>query len=201
MAVVALLGVSGGACGYQPLYAPDASSGAGGAGGAGAAPKLHVVLARSVVSDAVASDEVVSGAREELAREGALAAGEGYPRLEIEVLRVDEASDAIGAARSAAGGALAPRARGTEVGIVARAWVVFAAGAEPLRDTGDVRALDLAGADDPAGAAASPVSGDRRDFFRHEDVLRAAARRVGIRLAQRVLGHPVALDEAMGRER
>ena len=49
------------ACGYRAVY--------GGEGG----ERLHVVLARSVVVDAIAAGEVVSGVREELARAGALA--------------------------------------------------------------------------------------------------------------------------------
>ena len=62
------------ACGYHAVYS-------------GEQEHLRVVLRRSLVPDAVASDEVVSGLRETLAREGALAAGEGYPRVEVEVLR------------------------------------------------------------------------------------------------------------------
>ncbi|MEO6572310.1 MAG: hypothetical protein ABIP89_00630, partial [Polyangiaceae bacterium] len=73
------------ACGYRPLY-----SGA-------EAPRLHVTLARSVIADAIASDEVVSGVRATLAREGALAAGSGYPRVEVEVLRADERSEGVAA--------------------------------------------------------------------------------------------------------
>jgi hypothetical protein len=187
------------ACGYRPLYGGGA---AGGASGDGA--RLHVVLVRSIVPDAIASDEVVSGVREELARDGALAAGDGYPRVEIEVLRLDESSDGIAAARPVAGGPLVPHARGTEVGVVARAWVVTAAGGEPQRDTGDVRALDLVGTDDVGGSASGgslSAPAERRDAFRHADAVRATAHRDGDRLAQRVLGHPVAPDEAMGRER
>src|SRR5205085_8553735 len=160
---------------------------------------LHVVLVRSVVPHAVASDEVVSGVREELAREGALAAGDGYPRVEIEVLRVDETSDAIAAAHPVAGGRAVPAARATEVGVVARAWIVETRGADPVRDTGDVRALDLVGLadiggtagttgtivgasslDGPSGATAPGASA--RDAIRHESAARAAARRVGERL-------------------
>ncbi len=48
------------ACGYHAVY------------GAGAPPKLHVVLARTMIADVVASDEVVAGLREELARAGAV---------------------------------------------------------------------------------------------------------------------------------
>src|SRR5687767_11954285 len=69
------------ACGYRAVY--------GGAGGA----RLHVALVRSLVPDAVASDEVVAGVRERLAREGMLADGDGYPRIEVEVLRADEIAE------------------------------------------------------------------------------------------------------------
>src|SRR5215831_5383803 len=112
------------ACGYRSLY-----SGQGGA-------HLHVVLVRSAVVDAVAADEVVTGLREALARDGSLEPGDGYPRVEVEVLRADEASEGIAAPT----GAAAPAARGVEVGLVARAWIVAAAGAQAERDTGDVRA-------------------------------------------------------------
>ncbi len=75
-------------------------------------------LVRTLVPDVVASDEVAAGVREELARSGALEGGEGYPRVEIEVLRADEASDGL-----AASGGPAPRpvARSLDVGISARA--------------------------------------------------------------------------------
>jgi hypothetical protein len=176
-------------CGYHAVR-----GGANGGNGQG----LHVVLARSLVADAVASDEVVSGAREELAREGVLVPGDGYPRVEIEVLRADESSDAVASPSSAIGSGAggAPRARATEVGFVARAWLVRSAGAAPERDTGDVRAIDLA-ASDVSAALADP----RADLFHHEDALRAVARRLGGRLASRLLGHPAASDEAPGRER
>lgn len=168
------------ACGYHTFDARDG----------GDAARLHVVLVRSVVPHAAASDEVVSGVRDELAREGLLAAGEGYPRVEVEVLRVDESSE--GVAASSSGAALAPQARATETGVVARAWVVSSEGGEPARDTGDIRALDVASSDSASAA---------RDAIVHEDTVRAVARRVGARLAKRILGLPVASDESMGRER
>jgi hypothetical protein len=160
--------------------------------------RLHVVLARSIVADAMASDEVVSGAREELAREGVLAAGDGYPRVEIEVLRADESSEAVADPSSVVGSGAggAPRARATEVGFVARAWLVRSPGAAPERDTGDVRAMDLVGAD-----VSSTRPDPRADLFHHTDALRAVARRLGTRLASRVLGHPTSSDESIGRER
>ena len=165
-------------CGYRAVY------------GNGEAERLHVTLSRSLLPYAVASDEVVSGAREELAREGALASGDGYPRIEIEVLRADESSEGIDAVSGQ------PRARATEVGLVARAWLVRERDAPRERDTGDVRAMDLLGVDLRAGELDS-----RRDAFLHDAALRSLARRVGKRLAARILGNPVAVDEGIGRER
>jgi hypothetical protein len=174
---VALVALACAACGYRAVY--------GGEGG----ERLHVALARSVVADAIAAGEVVSGVREELARSGALAGGEGYPRVEVEVTRIDEASDAI-AAGAGAGGRV-PVARATEVGVVARAWLVRSAGGAEERDTGDVRALVDQGVtraqDEPAGAAAGP---EATDALRHDDAVRAAARQAGVRLARRILGRP-----------
>jgi len=173
------------ACGYHALRGGEAG------------PRLHVRLARSAVADATASEEVLVGLREELAREGALAPGEGYPRVEVEVLRADETSEGIAAPSAAlpAGPGGAPRARATEVGVVARAWVMVSEDAEPTRDTGDVRAMDAV-AISGTGALPDP----RTDELHHEDALRAAARRLGGRLAARVLGHPAPSDEAPGRE-
>jgi hypothetical protein len=144
---------------------------------------LAVILATSNVPDAVASDEVVAGVRDELARSGALASGEAYPRCEIEVLRADETSEGIGATPNG-GGVLLPDARATRVGIVARAWIVRSQDGPRERDTGDVRALELVGA---AGDA-------RTATFRHVDALRAAGRRVGRRMGTRILGLPTASD-------
>ena len=165
-------------CGYHALYGgPDGE-------------RLHVALAKNLVADAVAADEVVSGVRDQLAREGALAAGQGYPRIEIEVLRADESSEGV----AAVGGA--PVARGTEVGLVARAWLVRAKDAPPEHDTGDVHAMDVVTIDTREGQI-----DPRADALHHQDALRAVARRVGRRLALRVLGHPIAADEGIGRER
>jgi hypothetical protein len=168
--VLALLACAAG-CGYRPLHEVNA----------GEASRFHIALVRADVADPTAADEVASGAREELAKEGALAAGEGYPRVEIEVLRADETSDAV----AAAAGAAKPAARATEVGLVARAWIVADAGGPKLRDTGDVHAEDLVGAEADA----------RVDALRHADALRAVARRMGARLARKVLGEPVVQEE------
>lgn len=172
-ALAALAAVLSASCGYAPVHA-------------GVHQKLHVALVESKVPDAAATDEVLVGAREELARMGALAPGDGYPRLEIEVLRADEASEGIDSAPNQ-DGRLVPQSRATRVGIVARGWVMrAAAGAgERERDTGDVRAFETVGAAQDARAAA----------FRQSDALRVAGRRAGKRLAARVLGLPAASDE------
>ncbi len=108
-------------CGYHAVYGGPSSV------------RLHVKLVRTLVPDAVASDEVTAGLREELARAGVLESGEGYPRVEIEVLRADETSEGIAA------GSNAPVSRATDVGLAARAWIVRAPGAPPESDTGDLR--------------------------------------------------------------
>jgi hypothetical protein len=149
---------------------------------------LHVKLTRTLVPDAVAADEVATGMREELAREGALDGGDGWPRAEVEVLRADEASEGI-AARSGA-----PQARAAEVSIVGRAWIALAPGASPERDTGDMRAATVVAVDESAGAFDLRASG-----FHHADALRSAARRLGQKLARRLLGHPVASEDTMDR--
>lgn len=159
-------------CGYQPVH------------GGASREHLHVVLSESKVPDAVASDEVLAGVREELARGGALAAGAGYPRCEVEVLRADESSEGVSATPEA-DGRLAPQSRATRVGLVARAWVLRTPGGERERDTGDVRAFEI--------VAVAPDA--RSSTFRHSDALRAAGRRVGKRLAARILGIPAPTDE------
>jgi hypothetical protein len=183
VAAVLVLSLSSLSCGYHAVYGGDAE-------------RFHVVLASSLVADAVASGEVVSGMREALAKEGALAGGDGYPRIQIEVLRADESSEGIAAPSEAGVGSGAnygPRARGTEVGLVARAYLVRAPGASEERDTGETRAMDLVASDVTQG-----TPDPRADLLHHEDALRLVARRLGERLALRILGVPAPNDEGMG---
>ena len=154
-------------CHYRAEYA----SGAQGA-------RLHVVLVRTLVPDAVAADEVAAGVRDELARDEALAPGDGYPRVEIEVLGVEEHSEG-----TTAGAGGTPVARATDAGLVARAWIVRAPDARPENDTGDLRA-DASFAVDEANGAPDP----RAAGFHYADTLRAVARRLGRYLAHRVRG-------------
>lgn len=155
-------------CGYHPLYG-------------GAPPRgLHVHLARAAVANAVVAAEVERGAREVLAREGALLSGEGYPRLEIEVLRIDETSEGVAATPF-----ITPQARGTRLGVLGRAYVEAREGEAAEADTGDMRASDL---------VTSPLGDPKAELFGREDTLRAVGRRLGQKLAARALGHPAASE-------
>jgi hypothetical protein len=160
-------------CGYRTVYASDA-------------PRLHVKVARTLVPDAVASDEVASGAREELARAGMLEAGDGWPCVEVEVLRADETSEGV-----AAGGS-GPVSRATGVALVARAWIATERDAPPQSDTGDVRAEETIAVD---GSVQTGAPDPRASVFHRADALRAAARRLGRQLARRLMGLPAAGDD------
>jgi len=156
------------ACGYQPLYATPGGE------------AYHVHLSKNLTASALVADEVLRGAREELAKEGALASGDGYPRLEIEVLRADETSEGIIATNAPEG--QIPKARASELGVVVRAFVTRRSGGATELDTGDLREALLSGA---------PLGDSVRETWQREDALRAAARRLGGRAALKVLGHPV----------
>jgi hypothetical protein len=159
-------------CGYRAVYE------------GGARERLHVKLVRSLIPDAIASDEVTAGLRETLARAGALEGGDGFPRVEVEVLRADEEGEGISA------GLAGPIARATDIHIAARAWIVRAPGAQPERDTGDMRSEGTMAVDETAGAL-NPQASE----FHQADALRAAARRLGQRLAYRVTGEPAAIED------
>jgi hypothetical protein len=167
-----LAGLLACSCGYRAVYE------------GGARARLHVKLVRTEIPDAVTGEEVTAGLRETLARAGVLEGGDGFPRVEVEVLRADEASEGI----AARGGA--PRAQATDVGIAARAWLVRAAGAQPERDTGDMRAEETVAVDETGGNP-NPQASE----FHHADALRAAARRLGRRLAFKVTGEPATNED------
>jgi hypothetical protein len=170
LSLCALLAIS---CGYHAVYGGEVPE------------RLHVRLVRTLVPDAVASDEVASGVREELLREGALEPGDGWPRAEIEVLRDLHVSEGI-VARAGA-----PHARGIDVGIVGRAWIAREPGAPPEHVTGDMRAEEVISVDETAG-----VVDPRSIGFHQSDALRAAARRLGRKLARKLMGGPAASEDA-----
>jgi hypothetical protein len=165
--------------------------------------RLHVRLANALVADPVVSEEVLSGVREGLVRLGALEAGDGYPRIEVEVLRVDRESAGIAAGE--AGTSPPPVARGTSGAVVARAWLVAAPGAPRESDSGDMRAEDVIAVDQRfggplAGTGAVAIPGPLlpnplASGFHSADALRASARRLGQRLARKVVGLPAASED------
>ncbi len=127
--------------------------------------------AATTPDDAVTA-AAIEGAQRELARAGLLSArGEGTP-LTITILRVDERSEGIAGAAGAA-----PAARGIRLTIVGRARAGDAEGA-PARDSGEVTVSEVfARADSAAlGIVGRSEAGPR------------AGRRLGERLARRVLG-------------
>ncbi len=165
----ALLALALMSCGYRSVYADR--------------EKLGVTLSSSSVPDAIASDEVLAGAREELSRYGALGSGTSYPRFEIEVLRADEASEGVAAVDGP--GRLVPQSRATRVGLLVRGWIRRGPDRPLERDTGDLRALETI-----AVAPSSPAAA-----FSYDDALRTAGRRAGKRLADRILGLPAPTEE------
>ncbi|MDP9150187.1 MAG: hypothetical protein M3O36_09640 [Myxococcota bacterium] len=171
------------ACGYRSIYGRAFH-------GPDGATRLHVKLVRTLVPDVIASDEVVTGLREELARGGALAAGDGWPLVEVEVLREDESSEGITVVGRA------PYARAVDLGLVARAWIVRSAGAPPERDTGDLRAVDVVAAEWRGGL---PAARERVSSFHTADGLRAVAHRLGRKLAQRLEGYAGTSEEGVER--
>lgn len=155
-----------GACGYR-------SANDGGDAG-DVAYSLSAAPARAPYLDALAA--ALAGARAELGREGALQAGTAYPRVVLELVRVDELAAGIAAAER--GGATVPLARGSAVGVTARAWVEERAGAPPARDSGDVRRVETVAQGD--GVLAGTVA--------QAEAVRSAARQAGSAAVRRVLG-------------
>jgi hypothetical protein len=97
----------------------------------------------------------------------------------VELVRVDEKSVGI-AVSQGPGGATVPLARGSSVAVMGRAWVEDSGGAAPARDTGDLRRVEQYASE----------SDSRRDSFRYDQAVRAAADELGHSLARRVLGLP-----------
>ena len=156
-----LLFAGSSACGYAPVREVVAPG------------PLAVVRGEGRVADARADDEAVLGAKAALAREG-VAREDGFPRLVIELVRLEERSSGI----LAAGGD--PRARGVTLTLVGRAYVVGAPDGEPEWESGDVAlSAEIAAGNDP-----------RADALARDDGLRALARKLGQALVERRFGYP-----------
>jgi hypothetical protein len=152
---------AGAGCGYRPAY--------GGASGA----RYEVVAGHYSTSSFEAVSSAVAGARTELG--GAEALGDGYPRVVVEVLRVDERSLGVRSMGNAT-----PLARGSEITVVGRAQVLTGPDAKPTLDTGDLsRTVAYA-------SGASPTA----DAAARSRAVRDAARALGRALGRAVLGLP-----------
>ena len=154
-------------CGYRPLYATSAQR------------QLTVQVGQVLVPETLAVQAAASGARDELAAGGRLRHGTEFPRLVIDVLRVDESSRGV---RILAG---QPRASGMSVAVTVRGRVFLADAQEASLDTGDIRrAVQLAGDADA-----------RVDSAAYDQALRAAAERAGAAVGRAVSGIPEPADE------
>jgi hypothetical protein len=151
------------ACGYHALY------------GSPSRFSWTVSAASPKAPNLGALDGALAGARAELSRAGALRPGTDYPRLIVELVRVDEVASGISAQGTSAS---VPLARASAVGVTARGWIEEQAGASPERDSGDVRRVESVSQN--GEALASQVAFD--------DAARAAARLAGEAVARRVLG-------------
>ncbi|MDF3071540.1 MAG: hypothetical protein K0R38_7141 [Polyangiaceae bacterium] len=147
-------------CGYQPAYASGAH--------------YSVVAGDVRTAQFEAGQAALSGVRAELAA-AAAAGGPEYPRVVVEVLRVDERS--IGVRNTIED---VPLARGSEVVVVGRARLLEAPNAAATFDTGDMsRAAQFASGSTPSEDAAA-----------RSRAVRDAARSLGKALGRSILGLP-----------
>lgn len=152
-------------CGYQAVY--------GSSGG----PRYDVVAGRVATSSFEVVQAAAAGVRSELGPAGAL--GSGYPRVVVEIVRIDERSIGVRSAGNAS-----PLARGSELVVVGRAHVQERPEAAPTRDTGDFsRSAQYAAGTTPSADAAA-----------RSRALRDAARSLGKALGRAVLGLPEPAD-------
>lgn len=162
-------------CGYHPAY-----------GGQRPDVRLSISAAPSRAPESGALAGVISGLRAELSRAGVLNARHDYPRVVVELVRVEERGTAQTLARDPSGGGELPMAGGALVGVTARAWVQYANG-QVERDTGDVRRT----------ASFRSQANPGFDATQREAALANAARAVGEALGRRVMGEVEVAQEPM----
>jgi hypothetical protein len=135
--------------------------------------RMRVELGALKSPDAATAQAELAGARDELARAGALADGvEDVPVLRVDLVSVEERAEGVVAVAGS------PQARGVRVVVVGRARLVRGGAVE--RDTGDARAVEVVSAA-PTGDLGLAASRGAED---------AAARRLGASLTRRILGFP-----------
>lgn len=162
-----VLGLAPG-CGYEPVYATERPD-----------VRLSVEAAPYSAPNLEAVAATVSGVRRSLSTAGVLSPGEGYPRVLVEVVRVDERAAGMAAVEDAEG-VERPSARAARLGVVGRAWVEEVERGPRVRDTGDVRRT----------ATYAVGSTTLAEEPRYEAALRSAGHALGQALGRRILGEP-----------
>ena len=158
------------ACGYQPVYGYGRSP----------ADRLTVQMGQVLIPEPLAAQAAASGVRSELAAAGRLANGSQFPRLLLDVLRVDELSRGIHVQAGQ------PRASGMSIALTVRGRLFRGETGDPSLDTGDLRrSVQVSGDSDP-----------RADSSAYDVALRSAGERAGRAVARIILGIPEPNDEA-----
>ena len=155
-------------CGYEPVYSTERPE-----------IRLTVQAAPYGTPNLEAVAATVSGVRRSLSSAGVLRPGEGYPRVMVEVTRVDERAAGM-IAEQAAEGEERPSARAASLGVVGRAWIVEVEQGPRTRDTGDVRRT----------ATYAVGSTTLAEQPRYEVAVRSAGHALGQALGRRILGEP-----------
>lgn len=154
-------------CGYQSVY------------GRAGSEHLSVQVGQVLIPEPLAAQAAASGVRSELAAAGLLANGTQFPRLVLDVLRVDELSRGIHVQSGQ------PHAAGMSIALTVRGRVFQAENQEARLDTGDIRrSVQLTGDADP-----------RADSAAYDVALRSAAERAGRAVARSALGIPEPNDD------
>lgn len=154
-------------CGYHSVY------------GQPSAERLYVQVGQVLIPEPIAAQAAASGVRSELAAAGLLANSGQFPKLVLDVLRVDELSRGIHVQAGQ------PRAAGTSIALTVRGRVFQTDNQEARLDTGDVRrSVQVSGDSDArANSAACDVA------------LRSAAEQAGRAVARMALGIPEPNDD------
>jgi hypothetical protein len=155
-------------CGYRSVYGQPGSE------------RLTVQIGQVLIPEPLAAQAAASGVRSELAAAGLLASGAQFPRLVLDVLRVDELSRGIHVQAGQ------PRAAGMSIALTVRGRVFQAENLEPRLDTGDLRRSVQLSGDSTA----------RTDSSAYDAALRSAAERAGRAVARIAIGIPEPNDEA-----
>jgi hypothetical protein len=164
-ALWAALGLTMVACGYAPVHGVPRD-----------VPRLGVVLADAHAGDAATGEALRLGAMQGLAARGLARAGEAYPRLELELLRIDRVPEGLAEVSTERG--RQPLARAFRVVLTGRAWVAISE-RERTEETGDL-SVEIVRV---AGRGAEELALD-------SDSIRLSAQKLGRALAQKIQGEP-----------